>query len=228
MATKTMLNEKVADINRLINHQFTDEELNEKLRKQGALNNKANAVKRAENEKKIEQAMAAGDDAEVERLQAEAASLLPPKLAFTNNNPKPQVKKQSEHERLAELNLRNQKLNYENVRRAQLEERKASRKAAAAVARGEATANPFLRVRTHARTHYDVNNNGTAAPGDASRDATPGTGSDAASKSNTPSKPATPASSQKKPAPGGIAKIRHRNMDDENIAALDLDIDIEI
>ena len=136
MATKTMLSEKVADINRLINHKFTDEELNEKLRKQGALNNKANTVKRAETERKIEAAMAAGDDAEVERLQAEAASLLPPKLAFTNNNPKPQVKKQSEHERLAELNLRNQKLNYENVRRAQLEERKASRKAAAAVARG--------------------------------------------------------------------------------------------
>lgn len=226
MATKTMLSEKVADINRLINHKFTDEELNEKLRKQGALNNKANTVKRAETERKIEAAMAAGDDAEVERLQAEAASLLPPKLAFTNNNPKPQVKKQSEHERLAELNLRNQKLNYENVRRAQLEERKASRKAAAAVARGEATANPFLRVRTHARTHYDVNSNGTPVPGEASRDATPGTGSDAASKSNTPSKPATPA--QKKATPGGIAKIRHRNMDDENIAALDLDIDIEI
>ncbi|PLB45795.1 plus-3-domain-containing protein [Aspergillus steynii IBT 23096] len=228
MPTKTMLDDKVADINRLLNHKFTNEELNEKLRKQGFLDSRNKTIRRLENEKQLQIAMAAGDDAEVERLQAELASLGTPKLGYGNNNAKPQAKKQSEHERLAELNLRNQKLNYENVRRAQLEERKASRKAAAAVARGEATANPFLRVRTHAKTHYDVNTNGTPGSGDASRDATPATGSDAAPKSNTPSKPSTPSSSQKKATPGGIAKIRHRNMDDENIAALDLDIDIEI
>lgn len=223
-----MLDEKVAAINRLIDHKFTNEELNEKLRKQGALDRKNQTFKRMENERLLNLAKAAGDEAEIERLEAERASFATPKLAFSNNNAKPQIKQQSEHERLAELNLRNQKLNYENVRRAQLEERKASRKAAAAVARGEATANPFLRVRTHARTHYDVNSNGTPVPGDASRDGTPGTASDAASKSNTPSKATTPSSSQKKSALGGIGKIRHRNMDDENIAALDLDIDIEI
>ncbi|KAH8423391.1 RNA polymerase-associated protein [Aspergillus melleus] len=227
MPTKSMLDDKVAAINRLLNHKFTPEELNEKLRKQGSLDRKSQTFKRLENERLLNLAKAAGDDAEVERLQAERAGFATPKLAFTNNNAKPQVKQQSEHERLLELNLRNQKLNYENVRRAQLEERKASRIAAAAVARGEATANPFLRVRTQARTHYDVSN-GSPASGDASRDVTPATGSEAASKSNTPSKPATPSSSQKKSTPGGIAKIRHRNMDDENIAALDLDIDVEI
>lgn len=227
MPTKSMLDDKVAAINRLLNHKFTPEELNEKLRKQGSLDRKSQTFKRLENERLLNLAKAAGDDAEVERLQTERAGFATPKLAFTNNNAKPQVKQQSEHERLLELNLRNQKLNYENVRRAQLEERKASRIAAAAVARGEATANPFLRVRTQARTHYDVSN-GSPASGDASRDVTPATGSEAASKSNTPSKPATPSSSQKKSTSGGIAKIRHRNMDDENIAALDLDIDVEI
>ncbi|KAI9039345.1 RNA polymerase-associated protein [Aspergillus affinis] len=227
MPTKSMLDDKVTAINRLLNHKFTPEELNEKLRKQGTLDRKNQTFKRLENERLLNLAKAAGDDAEIERLEAERSSFATPKLAFTNNNAKPQVKQQSEHERLLELNLRNQKLNYENVRRAQLEERKASRKAAAAVARGEATANPFLRVRTQARTHYDANS-GTPGSGNASRDATPATGSDAASKSNTSSKPATPSSSQKKSTPGGIAKIRHRNMDDENIAALDLDIDVEI
>ncbi|KAA8647170.1 RNA polymerase-associated protein [Aspergillus tanneri] len=228
MATRSMLANKVSDINRLLNHKFTNEELNEKLRKQGSLDSKALFFKRVENEKQLKLAKAAGDDAEVERLEAELSSLSAPKLAFSNNHSKPRANKPSEHERLAELNLRNQRLNYENVRRAQLEERKASRKAAAAVARGEATANPFLRVRTQARTHYDVNALSATSSQEASGNGTPATGSEAASKSNAPSKPSTPSSSQKRQSKSGIPMIRHRNMDDENIAALDLELDIEI
>lgn len=119
-----------------------------------------------------------------------------PKLAFGTSLSKPRSDKPTEQERLADLNVRNQKLNYENVRRAQLEERKASRKAAAAVARGEAPA----------------------------RGGTPMTSTDSPGKSNTP-RSTTPLNPPKKTAPGSI---RYRNNDDENIAALDLDIDIEI
>ncbi|KAE8390168.1 hypothetical protein ETB97_009211 [Aspergillus alliaceus] len=229
MATKSVLAEKVVDINRLLNHKFTPEELTEKLRKQGSLDTKSTIFKRIETEKKIKLAKAAGDEAEVERLEAELTSTSAPKLAFSTNSSKPRVDKPSEHERLLELNLRNQKLNYENVRRAQLEEKKASRKAAAAVARGEAQPNPFMRVRTYARTHYDANGNGLAPQSDVtSRDGTPATGSDTPSKANTPNRSNTPSGSQKKLAKGGVATIRHRNMDDENIAALDLELDIEI
>lgn len=223
MATKSMLADKVADINRLLNHKFTNEELNEKLRKQaGGLDSKTLVFKRMETEKNLQVAKAAGDEAETERLQAKLNELTGPKLAFGTTVSKPRVEKQSEHERLAELNLRNQKLNIESVRRAQIEERKASRKAAAAVARGEQTANPFLRVRTHAKTHYDANGNpNTDEPksnGDASQDATPNGGT------TTP----RPSATQKKTTKGGVAAIRHRNMDDENIAALDLELDIDI
>ncbi|KAF7167377.1 hypothetical protein CNMCM5623_000675 [Aspergillus felis] len=224
MATKSMLARKVADINRLINHQFTKEELNEKLRKQGSLDNKMRTFKRLETEKQLKLARAAGDDEEVSRLEKELAELTGPKLAFSTQPSKPRAEK-SDYERLAELNLRNQKLNTESVRRAQLEERKASRKAAAAVARGEAQANPFMRVRTLAKTHYDANGNSLIPDSISSRGGTPGTGSDTPSKANTP-KPA--GSTQKKQSKGGIASIRHRNMDDENIAALDLELDIEI
>ncbi|PIG84322.1 RNA polymerase II transcription elongation factor Rtf1p [Aspergillus arachidicola] len=228
MATKSTVAEKVVDINRLLNHKFTPEELTEKLRKQGSLDTKSTVFKRMETEKKLKLAKAAGDDAEVERLESELASMSAPKLAFNATSSKPRADKPSEHERLLELNLRNQRLNTENVRRAQLEERKASRKAAAAVARGEAQPNPFMRVRTHARTHYDANGNGTALSEATTRDGTPATGSDTPSKANTPNGTNTPSGSQKNPTKGGVATIRHRNMDDENIAALDLDLDIEI
>lgn len=227
MATKSMLANKVTDINRLLNHKFTNEELNEKLRKQGSLDSKTLIFKLMETEKQLKMAKASGDDEEVEALQVQLSQLSGPKPAF-GNTPKPQGKKQTEHDRLAEINLRNQKLNYENVRRAQLEERKASKKAAAAVARGEAAADPFMRVRTLAKTHHDANGaSSVPAPktdGSAgNRDDTPATGPDTPGKA-TP----TGSTSQKKPVKGGIAGIRHQNMDDENIAALDFDLDIEI
>ncbi|RAH84806.1 plus-3-domain-containing protein [Aspergillus japonicus CBS 114.51] len=228
MATKSQVASKVADINRLLNHKFTNEELNEKLRKQGSLDTKSQFFKRVDVEKQLKLAKAAGDEAEAERLQSELTSMAAPKVAHGTSLSRPRADKPSEHERLAELNLRNQKLNYENVRRAQLEERKASRKAAAAVARGEATLNPFMRVRTQARTHYDVNGNTIPSPNK------PGDGgSQDTSASGTPSKASTPTAgtplggaSQRKAVKSGA--IRHRNMDDENIAALDIELDIEI
>ncbi|PYH97102.1 putative RNA polymerase II transcription elongation factor Rtf1p [Aspergillus ellipticus CBS 707.79] len=225
MATKSMVANKVSDINRLLNHKFTNEELNEKLRKQGSLDTKSQVFKRMETEKQLKLARAAGDEAEVERLEAEIASRPRPKVI--GGHSKPRADMPSEHERLAELNLRNQKLNYENVRRAQLEERKASRKAAAAVARGEATVNPFMRVRTIAKTHYDANAS-SATPKTEDAPSRENTASEAASKASTPGGSATASGAPKKASKGGIASIRHRNMDDENIAALDLELDIEI
>ncbi|RMJ22290.1 hypothetical protein PHISP_06844 [Aspergillus sp. HF37] len=216
MATKTMLAKKVADINRLLNHQFTNEELNEKLRKQGSLDNKMSVFKRIDTERKLQLARSAGDDEEVEKLEAEMKEFTTPKLAFGTVLSKPRSEKPTEQERLADLNLRNQKLNYENVRRAQLEERKASRKAAAAVARGETPTDPLKRVK--------ANGDGASGANDASRSATPMTGTDSPGRSNTPKS----TTSSNPPKKGGIGTIRYRNNDDENIAALDLDLDIEI
>lgn len=225
MATKAMLADKVADINRLLNHQFTNEELNEKLRKQGSLDSKTLVYKRMENEKQLKMARASGDDAEVDKLEAQLSHLTGPKLAFGNALLKPQGQKPSEHERLAEINMRNQRINYENVRRAQLEERKASKKAAAAVARGGPAADPHMRAKA-------MDNGASVSPlpkvdePAESRDETPTTGPDTPGQANTPKRSDTP--NAKRPIKGGIAGIRHRNMDDENIAALDLDLDIEV
>lgn len=222
MPTKPMLAKKVADINRLLNHKFTPEELNEKLRKQGTLDNKMLIFKRMETERKLQLARSYGDEEEIAALEAQMKEFAAPKLAFGTSLSKPRPEKKTEQERIAELNLRNQKLNYENVRRAQLEERKAAKRAAAAVARGE-LAVPFARVHPTASQAGE-----TPAGSDPSRDVTPTTGanSEARSNGNTPA-PGTPSNSQK-PSNGAVGTIRYRKNDDEAIADLDIQLDIEV
>lgn len=229
MATRTKLAAKVADINRLINHQFTTAELNEKLRKQGAFDHKKNILRRFDLERDLKYAKVNGDTEQAEKLQKELDQILNPNLTWGTTINKPDVEKTlSEAERVHQINIRNQKLNYENVRRAQLEERKAARKAAAAVARGEAPADPFMRVRTIAKTHHDVS--GKSQDASKSVDATPTETPKDSPKpvTGTPSQVSTPKSgtSPKKPKNGFM--ISYRNTDDENIAALDLDLEIEI
>ncbi|KAJ5459807.1 uncharacterized protein N7458_001359 [Penicillium daleae] len=228
MATQSKLASKVADINRLINHVFTPEEMTRKLRRQGVLDEDTNILRRADLERDIKLARASGDEEKAETLQKELNDIVNPKLSWGTSLIKTQAgseKKLSEAERVHQINLRNQKLNYENVRRAQLEERKAARKSAAAVARGEAAPDPFMRVRTVAKTHHDLSDK----PKDASP--TEGTPTDTPKESpkvatDGPARAVTSGVTPKKPKSGFM--ISYRNTDDENIAALDLDIDIEI
>ncbi|OJD11228.1 hypothetical protein AJ78_07966 [Emergomyces pasteurianus Ep9510] len=246
MATKSMVATKVADINRLINHQFTKEELEEKLRRQGTNDNKTKIFERIQLEKRRQEAVAAGDEAAIAQCDAELLRFTGPKLAFGTALVKPRPTEKTQQERLQELNRRNQKLNAENVRRAQLEERRRERLALAAVARGEAVANRFARVKTKARTHYDVKGDRLipksiedgGVGSDMSRPVTPITGANTpTNKASTPTpngEGTTPSNtksgdhSTKSGRKGGIPVIRHRPTDDENIAALDFEIDIEI
>lgn len=180
-------------------------------------------LNRLELERNLEFAKVNGDMEEAEKIEAELQKMVNPTLSWGTSLVKKEVDSGlSEAERVHLMNLRNQKLNIENVRRAQLEERKAARKAAEAVARGEAAPNPFMRVRTVAKTHHDVN--GTPKP--AAADAAP-----VENQKDTPAKAvqkgaSAPRITTKKPKNGFM--ITYRNTDDENIAALDMDIDIEI
>jgi RNA polymerase-associated protein RTF1 len=228
MATQSKLVSKVAEINRLINHVFTPEEMSRKLRRQGVLDEDTNILRRSDLERDIKLARASGNDEKADSLQKELDAIVNPKLSWGTSLIKPQggsEKKLSEAERVHQINLRNQKLNYENVRRAQLEERKAARKSAAAVARGEAAPDPFMRVRTVAKTHHDVSDKPKDAPTDDTPTDTPKespkVGTDSAARAVAASG-VTPKKSK-----SGFM-ISYRNTDDENIAALDLDIDIEI
>lgn len=226
MATQSKLEAKVVDINKLINHQFTKEELSEKLRKQGALDEKKNILREYDIQRDLQFARANGNEDETERLQKELDDIRNPHLSWGTSLAKPAAEKQlSEAERVHQINLRNQKLNHDNVRRAQLEERKAARKAAAAVARGEAAVDPFMRVRTVAKTHHDVN----TKPGDAPK---PFESTPTDTPKDSPKLGAESALDAPKPSLTPKKKtgfmISYRNNDDENIAALDMDIDIDI
>ncbi|KAL1958540.1 hypothetical protein VTO42DRAFT_4404 [Malbranchea cinnamomea] len=240
MPTKRALIKKNQDIHRLINHQFTKEELEEKLRRQGTNDTKRQIYERIQLEKRRAQAVAAGDEAAIAECDAEMAKLAGPKLAFGTSLIKPRPAEKSQQERLEELNRRNQRLNAENIRKAQIEERRRERMNAAAVARGEALPDRFARVKTVARTYYDVNvkttaNHSEGGSGDTSRAITPQIATPGAitpNKGSTPkpmSKPAAAVTNggDKKPSKG-IPTIRHRPHDDEIIGALDFDIDIEL
>lgn len=235
MPTKSMVNRKISDIHYLINYQLSKEELEEKLKRQGTNDNKMAVFQRIQLQKRRQEAIASGDEAAIAECDAEIARLSGPKLAFGTSLVEPRSNEQTQQERLAEINRRNQKLNAENVRRAEIEEKRAARLKQAAVARGEALPDRFARVKTRARTHYDSNGNGLVPKkperAEISGSATPLTmGANTPNKA-TPSGTLTPVNAIKKEVKPqiGIPKLRYAPNADEILAAsLDFEIDIEI
>ena len=147
-----------------------------------------------------------------------------------------EIKGPTQQERLAELNRLNRKANTEDVRKAQQAERKAEALAREAIARGEAVANPFARVKTRAKIHHDSSellnpiklqrskDNSRAAsplPADLKR---------AGSRGTTPSKESNFANIKPTGTPrkGPFLSIGSRNDDDDMMSAIATDICIEI
>ena len=268
MPTKPFLISKVNDINTLINHRFTEEEIQQKLNRSGALKTKFASLERTTLLSRRKEAEAHSDEKTIAKLDADLAALEGPKLAFGTSLTKSPAKpsssstttttSSSQQERLAALNRANRKANAEEIRKAQHAEKKAEAIARKAIERGEAVANPFARVKTRAKVHYDVNGDGTLAPPplhathalddlfdgnsrDASRAGTPLSMGGAGSKTGTPKRGGTPlvvvrgSGEEKKGGVGmglglgrGMGMGRGRNMDDDVLAALDMGIDIEI
>ncbi|KAI5309597.1 hypothetical protein KEM55_002862 [Ascosphaera atra] len=166
--TKSQVAQKVIDINNLLNRSFTQEELDEKLRKQGAADSKQRVFEKIQLERRRADAVAAGNDALVEECDQEIRRLVgPQKLAYgtstrRRDDGKPRTKDQGE--RLAELNRRNARLNTENVRKAQIAEMKRKKEQLIKIRKGEAKPDPFARVQTRARIHYDVQPDGRMVP----------------------------------------------------------------
>lgn len=258
--TKSFLISKVNDINQLINHRFTEEEIQQKLNRSGALKTKFASLERSTLLSRRKEAEALGDEKTIAKLDAELATLEGPKLAFGTSMTKSPAEpsststgttSSSQQERLAALNRANRKANAEEIRKAQHAEKKADAIARKAIERGEAVANPFARVKTRAKVHYDVHSDTLAPPAarpaldelfeGGSRDASrAGTPLSVGSKTGTPKRSGTPlllvrngngngAGEEKKGGVGfGLGLGRKRNMDDDVLAALDMGIDIEI
>ena len=255
LPTRPFLLSKLQDINTLLDHTWTEEEIQLKLKRSGVLQTRFAAFERNQVLRHRKEAEDRGDEAGVAKCDAELVVLDGPKLAFgtsLNGNPSkaPVSTGPNEQERLAILNRNNRKQNQQEVRKAQQAERKAEALNQAAIERGEAVANPFARVKTRAKTHYDVKKDSLVPPksiqgldelfeggnSDRSRAGTPlnPTGTNTPLKVPTPkvgmSRSGTPLltkrdSGEKK---RGIPTIRKRNMDDDLIAALDMGIEIDI
>ncbi|KAF4627563.1 hypothetical protein G7Y89_g10593 [Cudoniella acicularis] len=236
LPTKPKLAQKIADINALVNRTWTEAELQEKLTKSGALVNKYIPIERNRLTNLIKEAKARGDTVREEEFRKELEALEGPKLAYSTSM-QPSPKKSSiagglsQQERLAVLNKQNRRKNAEEVRQAQINERRAAKLTEAAIARGEdVTEDHSRRVKTRAKFKHDVSEGLGAKKTDSE-----------ASGANTPS--GTPKLSAKKSSVSlphlaklqaangdkkGLPTIRRPLMDDDIIGAIDLGIDLEL
>ncbi|KAL8831582.1 MAG: hypothetical protein Q9191_000791 [Dirinaria sp. TL-2023a] len=241
LPTKTSLISKIADINNLINRSWTNEELDVKLKRAGVLQARFAHIEREDIMRRRGLAEKRGDETAIAQLDAELAAIDGPKLAFGTKlhqrPPSPPKEGLTQQERLAALNRANRKANTEDVRKAQRAEKKAERLAMEAVARGEGVMDPFARVKTRAKTHYDVNADKLAVPkakqaiddlfdgkSDGSRAGTPVTGSRGGTPTPKVKRQVTPL----KQPQGGLPRIGRSCADDEIIGAMDFGIEIDI
>lgn len=184
----------------------------------------------------IKEAKAQGNEAKVEALKKELDDLDGPKLAYsTSMQPSPKKTStpgMSQQERLAILNKQNRRKNAEDVRQAQINERRAAKMTEAAIARGEAvTEDHSRRLKTRAKFKHDVADGFGVKKTDSDRS---GTNTPAVGTPNlSAKKPSTPvphiaklqaANGDKK----GLPTIRRPLMDDDIIGAIDLGIELDI
>ncbi|KAH8602254.1 hypothetical protein B0O99DRAFT_606105 [Bisporella sp. PMI_857] len=231
--TKPKLVDKITDINNLVNRSWTEAELQEKLKKSGVLINKYIPIERNRITNDIKEAKVRGDKALVERLEQELVDLDGPKLAYSTSMQSSPKKTStptgmSQQERLAILNKQNRLKNAQEIRQAQINERRAQKATAAAIARGENVVEDHSRrLKTKAKLKHDVSeSNGTSKVTTPSGTSSPavGTPSLAAKKPSTPIPYLQKLQSEKK----GMPTIRKPLQDDDIIGAVDLDIDIDI
>ena len=231
LPTKPKLVAKIDDINNLVHRSWTEAELQEKLTKSGALVNKYIPIERNRLNNLIKEAKARGDSEKEESYRKELEALDGPKLAYsTSMQPSPKKPSTpaglSQQERLAILNKQNRRKNAEEVRQAQINERRAAKMTEAAIARGEnVTEDHSRRVKTRAKFKHDVADSFGENNSERSGTNTPAVGT----PNLTAKKPSTPLPILAKlPEKKGIPTIRRPLMDDDIIGSIDLGIDIEI
>jgi RNA polymerase-associated protein RTF1 len=233
LPTKPKLNAKINDINALVNRTWTEEELQEKLTKSGALVNKYIPIERNRLTNLLKEAKSRGDEERIEQIQKELADLDGPKLAYsTSMQPRknPNASGMSQQERLAQLNKQHRRENAEKVRQAQINERRAAKMTEAAIARGEVVAEDHSRrLKTRAKFKHDVADAFGAKKTDSERSGTntPAIGTPTLSAK----KPSTPLPHLAKLQPSdkkGLPTIRRPLMDDDIIGAIDLGMELEL
>ncbi|KAF4977845.1 hypothetical protein FZEAL_5688 [Fusarium zealandicum] len=234
LPTRAYLMDKIDDINALINHSWTSEEIKARLKKIKDLRRRFDPAERERVARLVEEARERGDDQKVEELQEELDQLGTQRLAFRTtlglSKSSEAPKMQTEQDRLAERNRENRRLNGEAVRKAQLKEKARSREIEMAIKRGEAYQGDMSRrLRTKAKFVYDVNES-TDKKGAANGSGTdtPGTSTPKGGSKSQMLPHLAKLQEEKHQEKKGIPTIHKPLMDDDVIGSLDLDIDIEI
>lgn len=229
MPTRGQLNKKLEDLNKLINHKWQDAEITAKLAKQKELVGTVTKAKEREEiqDQILEARRKRNYDLEAE-LEEKLQNIVPMKLAMGTSLIKKEAPRVNhEQERLAELNRKNNKLNTENIRKAQLAEinaRRVRKRTASPAPNNKAPNNKALDDlfgdgSDISRAGTPVNGSGTPA-----RSGTPANGTPAAG----PPRSSTPMQYKSVGKKKGIPSIRKNALDDEIIAGLDLGIEIEL
>ncbi|KAI1331751.1 hypothetical protein F5Y16DRAFT_395037 [Xylariaceae sp. FL0255] len=232
---------KIDHINALLNRTWTEKEVNEKLARMSNLNKKYDSSERNRLLNKLEEAKDHGDEVRVAELQSQLDKLEVPKLAFKTSllpNKRNTPSTPTQQDRLAQVNMQRRRDNAEAVRKAQLMERAKVRRIEAALARGEEVAeDTSRRLKTVPKFRQDVNDTPERKP-----TPTPTNGSGASTPANgTPSLGLTGKTAllphlqklqlqnhQTGKDKNGIPQIHKPISQDDVIASLDLEIDVDI
>ncbi|KAG6038568.1 hypothetical protein E4U41_004040, partial [Claviceps citrina] len=157
MPSKAFLTDKVNEINNLINHTWTSEEIKARLARRNNLKRRFDPAERERIARLLDEAVARGDETKAQALQEELEKLGSQRLAFrTTLGPSKELgggasRATAEQDRLAERNRENRRMNAELVRKAQLKEKAKAREIEKALKRGEQVADdPSRRLRTKA------------------------------------------------------------------------------
>ncbi|KAI9715518.1 MAG: hypothetical protein M1828_000825 [Chrysothrix sp. TS-e1954] len=234
----TWIQRKFEELTAVVNHVWTDSEISAKLKRGRVEFTKNAAINRNRLNAERMTALYKNDEAEVARIDKELAFLNGAQAASgAMNNISPNGKADgkkppSQQDRLAAVNSRHRRENYEEIRKAQIAEQKAERKARLAVERGEAVANPFARVKTRPKVVHDFDENGRLVVPKLK-------GNDDLFESSGPSRAGTPQPGVKAAANGAPKPKEPRKFgtfskkkDDDDFAAnmdfgIDIDLDLE-
>ncbi|KAH0600923.1 hypothetical protein MHUMG1_01923 [Metarhizium humberi] len=234
LPTKAYLADKIDEINNLINHKWTSEEIKARLAKRNELKRRFDPAERERVGKLLDEAVARGNETKAQELQEELEQLGTQRLAFrttlgsSKNLDGPRAA--TEQDRLAERNRENRRMNAELVRKAQLKEKARAREIEMALKRGEQVADdPSRRLRTKAKFVHDVNDTPQKLSANGSEASTPANGTPKVAATK-PEMLSHLAKLQEKnySESNGVPGIHKPLMDDDVIGALDLDIDVEI
>lgn len=224
-SSRKHLTNKVNNIHELLNTQFTEDSLQQKLSKRDAMQKKYDPVHAAKQKRNAinirrKEAEANGDEEELARCDAELEAL---DNAAANGVGKSKsasaapVKALTQHERLAQLNQTNRSKNQQEVRKALIEERRKierEREAMKAKRALDMKAGLEAGVKLQKSAMKDMFGEGDT---DGSRAATPALG--------TPKKSGAGLPVRK----GPVGALKVKDLDDDVIGSLDLGIDeIEI